>query len=91
MSYTQRLPRNRVAVGAVRLIGAVADLADTLVWRVLALAQSLRVRHPVAAGLLRRGVLLAWWSCTLQLHRQFPLWLRARRLRRVAPTSPRRC
>ncbi len=85
MSYTQRLPGSRVAVGGVRLTGAVADLADTLAWRVLSLARSLRLRHPVAAGLLRRGVLLVWWSCTLQLHRQFPLWLRARRLRRVAP------
>ncbi len=72
-------------MGGVRLIGALADLADTLVWRVLSRAQALRGRHPVAAGLLRRAVLIVWWGCTLQLHRQLPLWLRARRLRRVAP------
>jgi GT2 family glycosyltransferase/glycosyltransferase involved in cell wall biosynthesis len=65
---------------------ALAELADTLLWRVLALAESLRARHPVAGGLLRRAVLIAWWGCTLQLHRQLPLWLRARRMRRAAPT-----
>jgi GT2 family glycosyltransferase len=86
VSFTQRLPGGRVVVGRVRLFGALAGMADTLVWRVLSLAQSLRERHPVAAGLLRRAVLVAWWACTLQLHRQFPLWLRARRLRGVAPT-----
>ncbi|HVC63483.1 MAG TPA: glycosyltransferase [Acetobacteraceae bacterium] len=86
MSDTQRLPGGGAALSGARLIGALADLADTLVWRVLSLAQSLRGRHPVAAGLLRRAVLIVWWSCTLQLHRQLPLWLRARRLRRVAPT-----
>ncbi len=86
MSFTQRLPGDRVVVGGVRLFGALAGVVDTLVWRVLSLAQSLRERHPVAAGLLRRLVLVAWWGCTLQLHRQFPLWLRARRLRGVVPT-----
>lgn len=86
MSFTQRLPGDRVALGGAQLIGTLAGLADTLVWRALSLAQALRGRHPVAAGLLRRAVLIVWWGCTLQLHRQLPLWLRARRLRRVAPT-----
>jgi GT2 family glycosyltransferase len=86
VSFTQRLPGDRVFVGRVRVFGAVAGAADTLVWRVLALAQSLRERHPLAAGLLRRGVLVVWWGLTLQLHRKIPLWLRARRLRGVAPT-----
>jgi O-antigen biosynthesis protein len=85
VSFTQRLPGDRVILGRVRLFGALAGLADTLVWRVLSAAQSLHQRHPIAAGLLRRAVLLVWWSCTLQLHRKIPVWLRARRLRAVAP------
>lgn len=85
MSDVQRLPDVRFAAAAGRLSGALANLLDTAMWRTLALAQRLRARHPVAAGLLRRGVLLLWWSCTLQVHRQLPLWLRARRARRIAP------
>jgi len=86
VSYTQPLPGGRVTLGVTWLLGALAGLADTLVWSALSLAQSLRGHHPVAAGLLRRAVLIVWWGCTLQLHRQLPLWLRARRLRHVAPT-----
>jgi O-antigen biosynthesis protein len=86
VSYTQRLPNDRVPLSGARLFGALAVLADTLVWRILPLAHLLRVHHPVAAGLLRRAILIVWWGCTLQLHRQLPLWLRARRLRRMAPT-----
>ncbi len=85
VSFTQRLPGDRVVIGRVRLFGSLAGVADTLIWRVLAFSQSLREGHPVAAGLLRRAVLVVWWTCTLQLHRQLPLWLRARRLRGVAP------
>jgi O-antigen biosynthesis protein len=85
VSYSLRLPGDRVASGSARQFGVLVRLADTLLWRVLALAQSLRARHPVLAGLLRRAVLVSWWAVTLQLHRQLPLWLRARRLRRVAP------
>jgi O-antigen biosynthesis protein len=33
----------------------------------------------------RRVVLLAWWTVTLQLPRQFGFWMRARRMRRLAP------
>ena len=85
MSEAQRVSGTRIVVSAVRLSGVLADFADALIWRVLAFAQASRERHPVAAGLLRRGVLIVWWACTGQLQRQFPLWLRARRLRRVAP------
>ena len=35
----------------------------------------------------RRAVLLVWWTLTLQLAKQFRFWLRARRLRRLAPAS----
>jgi GT2 family glycosyltransferase len=88
VSYTQRLPGDRVTLVGTRMLAALAAVADKLVWRLLPLAHSLRVRHPVAAGLLRRAILVGWWACTLQLHRQFPLWLRARRLRRAKPTCP---
>jgi O-antigen biosynthesis protein len=36
---------------------------------------------------LRRAVLLAWWTVTLQLPRQYGYWVRARRIRRLAPIS----
>src|SRR5947209_6005261 len=43
-------------------------------------------RHsPWLATLLRRGVLLLWWTATAQLHVHARYWLRARRLRRMAP------
>ena len=87
MSFAQRLPGDRAVFGRVRLFGALAGLADTLVWRVASAVQSLRQRNSLAAGLLRRVVLLLWWTCTLQLHRKIPLWLRARRLRSLAAAS----
>lgn len=86
MSLTHRLPGDRATSGGAWLRCALADLGDRLIRLFLSLAQSLRARHPVAAGLLRRAVLVVWWTCTLQLHRQLPLWLRARRARRAAPT-----
>jgi GT2 family glycosyltransferase/glycosyltransferase involved in cell wall biosynthesis len=67
------------------LASRIAAVADVVAWRALSLVQPLRTRHPIIAGVLRRAVLIGWWACTLQLHRQFPLWLRARRLRRAAP------
>jgi GT2 family glycosyltransferase len=38
--------------------------------------------------LLRRSVLLVWWTVTLQLHTHARYWLRARRLRRDVPSWP---
>jgi GT2 family glycosyltransferase len=35
----------------------------------------------------RRAVLLVWWTLTLQLPKQFGFWVRARRIRRLAPIS----
>jgi GT2 family glycosyltransferase len=84
VSDVQRLPNVHAPPGGGRAAAVLAALADSLVWRVLASAQTLRAHHPVAAGLLRRGALILWWSCTFQLHRQLPLWLRGRRLRRLA-------
>ncbi len=60
---------------------------DTVLWRALAFARSLDDRSPWAARQLRRGVLLLWWTATLQLHIHARYWLRARRLRRVAPVA----
>jgi O-antigen biosynthesis protein len=37
--------------------------------------------------LTRRGVLLVWWTFTLQLPTQFGFWLRARRRRRLTPIA----
>lgn len=36
----------------------------------------------------RRAILLVWWTITLQLPAQFAFWLRARRMRRLAPIAP---
>ena len=87
MSDSQRLWITRVGLHGARLTGVLADLADAAVWRCLSLAQSLRARHPAAAGLLRRGVLFVWWTCTGQLRRQLPLWWQARRMRRAMPPT----
>ncbi|HUB46409.1 MAG TPA: glycosyltransferase [Acetobacteraceae bacterium] len=92
MSDAQRLDAQRLWVSRVSLHGAripalAADAADALIWRCLSLAQALRVTHPVMAGLMRRAVLIVWWTCTGQVHRQLPLWWRARRMRRATPPS----
>ena len=42
--------------------------------------------HRGLARQLRRLLLLLWWTCTFQLHTHARYWLRARRLRRAAPT-----
>ena len=85
VSFTQRSPGDHVVVRRVPRVRALAGLAGTLVRLRRALARSFRERQPVARGLLRRVVPVAWWDCALQLHRQIPLWLHARRLRLVAP------
>jgi hypothetical protein len=38
----------------------------------------------------RRAILLIWWTVTLQLRYRLTLWLRARRIRRLAPITPER-
>jgi GT2 family glycosyltransferase len=63
----------------------IALRADAVLHRVLVWADANRRDHPWAAENARRAALVVWWSFTLQLHVQFRLWLRARRLRRIAP------
>jgi GT2 family glycosyltransferase len=74
MSQSLRVPRIHLAV-----------FIDGLMWRALTFARSLQVRAPRIALLLRRGVLVLWWAVTFQLHIHAGYWLRARRLRRLAP------
>ncbi len=64
-----------------------AGLADAAMWRALAAARALEPRLPWAARQLRKCVLLLWWTVTLQLHVHARYWLRARRLRRIAPVA----
>lgn len=55
----------------------------------LAAARVLQTRWPWAGVLLRRLVLLGWWTLTLQLGIHLGYWLRARRLRRAElPSVP---
>jgi GT2 family glycosyltransferase len=63
----------------------LAAWADTALWRALAFARALHGHAPWTARQLRRLLLLVWWTCTLQLHTHARYWVRARRLRRVAP------
>jgi GT2 family glycosyltransferase len=56
-----------------------------MIWRGLAFARSCQPRCPFLAALLRRSILLVWWTVTFQLHIHARYWLRARRLRRTAP------
>ncbi len=66
----------------------LAAWADTSLWRSLAFARALHGYSPWAARQLRRLLLVAWWTCTLQLHIHARYWLRARRLRRLVPALP---
>ncbi|WP_428486912.1 glycosyltransferase [Rhodopila sp.] len=65
-----------------------AAFVDTILWRSLRAAGSMREHSPWLAAQLRRCVLILWWTFTLQLHTHARYWLRARRLRRIAPTTP---
>jgi GT2 family glycosyltransferase len=68
-------------------VSHLAAVIDTVLWRALAGARSLHDRSPRAATLIRRGVLLLWWTATFQLHIHARYWLRVRRLRRVTPVA----
>jgi GT2 family glycosyltransferase len=65
-----------------------AAAIDRALWRGLAVARAQQARSPVVASLLRRGILLLWWTATFQLHIHARYWLRARRLRHNAPAAP---
>ena len=58
---------------------------DTALWRTLIVANRLRLRWPRSGALLRKAVLVVWWTCTLQLFAQLGFWLRARRQRAANP------
>ena len=73
MSQSLHLPRLHLAA-----------LSETAEWRARAMLRALYRVSPLLAGLLRRCVLLAWWTLTLQLHTQMRFWFQARR-RRSAP------
>lgn len=60
---------------------------DALLWRALSFARALGQRSPWAARQLRRLILLVWWTVTFQLHLHARYWVRARRLRRLAPPA----
>jgi GT2 family glycosyltransferase/glycosyltransferase involved in cell wall biosynthesis len=68
--------------------GHVASGLDSAMWAGLRLAARLRPRRSGLAQLLRRSVLLVWWTLTGQLRMQFRAWCRARRLRAAAPRAP---
>jgi len=57
MSQSLRVPRIQLAA-----------TVDGHVWHALAFARSLEDRSRRVAQLLRRGVLVLWWSATFQLH-----------------------
>lgn len=67
----------------------LAAFLDTLLWRALVYARTLNGHSPFVARQLRRAVLLLWWTATFQLHIHFRYWVRARRLRGVAPPPVR--
>jgi O-antigen biosynthesis protein len=60
---------------------------ESMLWHALHAAASVHGRSPWLARRLRQCVLLVWWILTLQLHTQARHWLRARRLRRIAPAA----
>lgn len=66
----------------MRLFVHPADHLDALLWGALRMARQLRLRAPLTGELLRKLVLVVWWTLSLQLHMQFRYWLRARRNRR---------
>jgi GT2 family glycosyltransferase len=69
---------------SLRLAAAI----DPVLWRIMAFSRSLERRSPGAARLLRRAMLLIWWTATFQLHVHARYWLRARRLRRAPIAAP---
>ncbi len=63
----------------------LAARLDVVMWAGLRLAAILRPHAPVGAQLVRRAVLVFWWTLTGQLRLQFRAWRRARAMRAVAP------
>ncbi|MFL5280655.1 MAG: glycosyltransferase family 2 protein [Rhodopila sp.] len=66
----------------------VVAAIDHGLWRGLAFARAQQAWSPLLGTLLRRAILVLWWTVTLQLHTHARYWLRARRVRRSAPPAP---
>src|SRR3954467_6822270 len=66
----------------------VVAAIDHGLWRGLAFARAQQAWSPLLGTLLRRAILVLWWTVTLQLHTHARYWLRARRLRRSTPPAP---
>ena len=74
---------------SIRAVGTcLAAALDGAMWSGLRLAAALRPRAPWLAQLVRRSVLVVWWTLTGQLRVQYHAWRRAGRLRTVAPPAP---
>ena len=67
----------------------MAARLDGAMWLGLRLAAALRPSVPVLAGLVRRMVLVVWWTLTGQLRLQFRAWRQARSRRASAPPPAR--
>jgi len=60
---------------------------DGAIWAGLRLSATLRPTAPWVAQLLRRSILLVWWTLTGQLRVQFQAWKHARTMRAAAPPA----
>ncbi|HET8996061.1 MAG TPA: glycosyltransferase, partial [Acetobacteraceae bacterium] len=85
VSYAQRLSGVAPLPGSSRPTAWPPFFGDLLLRQGLRWARAVQCRWPRCGTLLRRLVLLVWWSCTLQLGLHLRSWLRARQLRRAAP------
>lgn len=65
-----------------------AERLDGAIWAGLRLSAQLRPTAPWAAQLVRRSILLIWWTLTGQLRVQFQAWKHARTMRATAPAAP---
>ena len=87
MSYSQRVQSYAAWPSNGRPAAWALLAGDMMLRQGLHCARLVQCRWPWLGLLLRRCVLLVWWSCTLQLGVHARCWLRARRLRRAAPTA----
>ena len=85
MSFSQRLPNGARTLRSMQPASWPWIAGDALLRAGLHLARAVQCRWPRLGMLLRRLILLAWWTCTLQLGLHARCWLRVRRLRRAAP------
>lgn len=87
MSYSQRVQSYAAWPSNGRPAAWALLAGDMMLRQGLHCARLVQCRWPWLGLLLRRCVLLVWWSCTLQLGVHARCWLRARRLRRAAPAA----